>query len=798
MSLSFKKKLSLTLLVVVSFSGVFAQDNFVAKSIEVEGLERISKETVLNNLGIHPCKNLNTIDTNEAITLLYNSGFFKNVKLYQDGGTLIIKVSERPAISSVVFDGNNKIHNDDMNKVLLEVGLNVGSIVKPETLFQVKQSLLQQYALMGYYSTTVDVQKVKEDRNRVAIKINIAEGKKATVRRINIIGNQAFLERELINNITFKTPSIFNLWGLFTSEVVYTPQNMHSSVEDLINYYMNHGYLDFQVISQQASLSAPNKENAFIAFDVSEGEIYKVSNVTLEGNFIVLKADLEKCISFEVGDIFSRQKVLDSAKAIKALLGDKGYAFANINPVPKVYKDNKTVVLTFHIDPGKKVYVNKINFLGNNITNDYVYRRQMQYFESGVYNQSMIDQSIIKLQRMPFVESVSVNQVAISGSDDFMDIDYNIKERSANTVSASIGYSQLYNFMIGGNLILPNIQGTGNRFSIDANLSSICQSLNMSYTDQYFKQLGVSQMISTYLSRTDYDDTSITSYRLNQYGANLEYSIPTSLFDSVRFGGGVDYAQLLQPVGGNSAILKWFLGQNRGQSSFNTFTINLGWDHNSTDRAFFPREGATLGLNGRVSIPGISDLQWYKVRGLAGFFHPVIGDATFSVKSSVEYGNGYGKTKCLPFFQNFYGGGWGSVRGFAQGGMGPSDIYTPTGESAQQGNSIGGNLNIYTNIDLLFPIPGLKDSRNMRLGIFFDLGNLYNTYNIPIHSNSERLCDSRASINLPTFSNLRYSVGVEFQWLSPLGAMAFSLTKPLNTKPSDSTQIFQFTLGQTF
>ncbi|WP_116963662.1 outer membrane protein assembly factor BamA [Fastidiosibacter lacustris] len=801
MSLSLRRTLLLTMLGLIPFAGSYAQNSFVVKKIEVEGLERISKETVINDLGIQIGEMVDSTETNKVIKSLYDSGFFRDIQLYQDGNTLIVKLVERPAISSVDFDGNDKIKNDDMRKVLREAGLDVGNIANPEVLFQVRQSLLMQYALMGYYSTTVDIQEVKESRNRVAIKINIAEGKTATVSRINVIGNKAYSESELLNNITFKTPSIWNLWGLFTSKAEYSPVNMQSSVEDLTNYYMNNGYLDFRVSSNQASLS-PNKENAFIAFDISEGQIYKISKVSLEGQFVISKAELEKLITFKAGDIFSRQKVFDSAKSITQALGDKGYAFANVNPLPKVDKENRTVALTFYIDPGKKVYINQINFLGNNVTNDYVYRRQMQYFESGVYNQKMIDQSKIKLQRMPFVQDVTVNKVPVPGSDDLVNMNYDITERSANSVSASIGYSQLYKFMIGGNLSLPNILGTGNQFSIGANLSSVYQSLNMSYTDPFFTQSGVSQTISTYLSRTDYDNTSVASYRLNQYGANLGYSIPTSAFDSISIGGGVDHTQVLQPSGGQSSILQWFVNQNSGKTSFNTFTVNLGWNHNSTNRAFFPTEGTTLGINSTTSLPGISDLQWYKVIGSAGFFHPLIGDFTLSVKGGLGYGNGYGKTEYLPFFQNFYAGGWGSVRGFTQGGMGPMDTYIPNGGTVQQGNAIGGNLNIYTNIDILFPIPGIKDSQNMRLGVFFDAGNVYNTYSMPVYNATTNpngpLWPEPTSPNSPTFSNLRYSVGVEFQWLSPLGPMAFSVAKPLNTKPGDSTQVFQFTLGQTF
>ncbi|WP_235826822.1 outer membrane protein assembly factor BamA [Facilibium subflavum] len=792
MSLSLRKIVLLTLFGFMPVTGLYAADKFVVSNIDIQGLDRISKATVYDDLGIQKGQEVNAQVTNQAIKSLYKTGFFKNIQLYQDNNKLIVKLEERPGISSVDFDGNDKIKNEDMRKVLRQAGLDVGNIVNPEVLFQVKQSLLMQYAMLGYYSTKVDIQQIKQSRNRVAIKIHIAEGRQAVIRRVNVLGNHHYSAKDLLDNITLKTPSIWNFWGVFSSNTTYSPQNMQSSVEGLSNYYMNNGYLDFRVINQQASLT-PNKENAYIAFDITEGDVYKVTKVNLQGKFVIPKDELQKLVQIHAGEVFSRQKVLDSAKAMTNALGDKGYAFAKVNPLPKVNKDNKTVAITFYIDPGKKVYINHINFLGNNVTNDYVYRRQMQYYESGVYNQSMIDQSKIKLQRMPFVEDVKVTKQPVQGTDDMVNMDYAIKERSANKVSMQLGYSQLYNFMIGGSFDLPNILGTGNMFSIGANLSSVYQSLNMSYTNPFFTQSGVSQTMGMYLSRTDYDNTDIANYRLNQYGATLGYSIPTSAFDSVSIGGGIDHTQVLQPTGGTSSILSWFSENNGNQSNFNTLTFNLGWNHNSTNRAFFPTHGTTFGLNGTAAVPG-SDLQWYKVTTSAGYFHPLYGDITLSLQGGAGYGDGYGKTDELPFFQNFYGGGWGSVRGFAQGGMGPVDTYTPNGGTAEQGSAVGGNLNVYANIDILFPIPGVKDSRNMRLGVFFDAGNVYNTYSYP----QGTLWYEPSSPSSPTFSNLRYSVGVEFRWLSPLGAMAFSLAKPLNVKPGDSTQIFQFTLGRTF
>ncbi|MFZ9034990.1 MAG: outer membrane protein assembly factor BamA [Francisellaceae bacterium] len=769
--------------------------SFTVSHIKLEGLSRVDQSTIYQDMSIHEGQSIDAADTNAAISALYQSGYFSDVKLYRDGDDLIVKFKERPAISDVTFDGNTKIKNEDLMKVLNQIGVDVGNILNPEILHQLKQSLLYQYALMGYYSTTVDIIETPQPRNRVALKIKIAEGKTAVIRGINILGNRTFSESDLIDEITFTTPSIWNLWGLFSSKDEYSPTNMSDSVKDLDDYYLNRGFLDFRLTSKQASMT-PDKENAYVAFDISEGQRYRISDVKLEGQFVVPKSQLQALIHFQKGDLFSRQSVMDTARAMTEKLGDNGYAFAMVNPVPSIDKNNHTVSITFYVDPGKKVYINQINFLGNNVTNDYVYRRQMQYYETGVYNQAMIDQSKIKLQRLPYVQDVDVKKVPVPGTDDMIDMDYHIKERSANSVSGSIGYSQLYKFMVGGNFNMPNLLGTGNIFSIGAQVSQPYQSINASYTDPFFTQSGISQTVSAYVSRTDYDSTDIANYRLNQFGANLGYSIPTGAFDSFSVGFGLDNTQLLEPTDGDSSIVDWFLAQNNNKNTYITGTINMGWNYNSTNRAYFPTEGVTFGLNGTAAVPG-SDLQWYKATTSASYYHPLIGSAVLAVKAGFGYGDGYGKTEELPFFQNFYGGGWGSVRGFTEGSMGPADTYTDSNKVTSQGNSVGGNMNIYGNVDVLFPVPGVKDSSSMRLGVFFDVGNVYLTYD-PKNSNGSVLYPTPASPTSPTFSNLGYSVGVEFRWISPLGPLAFSLAKPLNVKTGQSTNIFQFTLGQNF
>ena len=767
--------------------------DFVVKSIKVEGINRVSYKTVVDNLGIVTGEKLNPSLTNQSIQSLYDTGYFENIKLYRLDNTLIVSVNELPIISSITFSGNNKVKSEDITKVLQQESINIGNIFNPEVLFKIKQSLLMQYAVMGYYSTEIDVEKKYQDRNRIALKINISEGKKAVIRRINVIGNKNYSQVEVTSQTNFSVPSIFNLWGIFSSKTDYSPTNMQLSLKGLTEFYMDRGYLDFRISSQQASLT-PDKENAFIAFNIFEGNPYRISQITFEGTLILSEKELFALLDCKKGEYFSREKVVSSTKKIIEALGNKGYAFANINPIPEMNTDNREVKIIFYIDPGKKTYINEINFIGNVSTNDYVYRRQMQYFESSLYKQSLVDESEIKLQRLPYVENIELKKTLVPGSLDLVDMDYNIKERSANSISFNLGYSQLYNFMIGTNLNIPNVLGTGRTFGIGANLSKVYQNLNLSYTNPFFTQSGISQTINAYLSRTDYDNTSyIANYRLEQYGINLTYGIPTSLFDSVNLGIGIDHTSVLQGSNGRSSVVEWFYSENKGNNAFDTLTVNIGWNHNSTNKAFFPDKGNKLGLNFNAAIPG-NELQWYIIKSSAGFFHNILDTVTLSLKGGINYGQGYGKTTYLPFFQNFYGGGWGSVRGFSQGGMGPVDVYIPNGLSPQKGSAIGGNLDIHTNFDILFPVPGVKNSKNMRLGVFFDIGNVYNTKELP----SKVLWPEPESPVSPSFANARYSIGIEFQWLSPVGPVAFSLAKPLNVKTGDSTQVFQFTLGQFF
>ena len=771
--------------------------NFVVNQVKIDGLSRISSDTVMKDIPVEDGQTLSTQDTSQIISDLYQTGYFNDIKLYRQNNNLVIQVKERPAISAIDISGNDAIKTDDLKKGLTMAGLDVGNIYNPDLLKQIKQSLEMEYYNLGKYAVQIVASVIPLTRNRVDIKIKISEGKTAKIRRIDIIGNKKYTQSTLRDELVLTTPSIWNLWGLLTSDDQYSTQRMQSSIEQLRSYYMDRGYIDFNVESHQVSLN-PNKDNTYVTMNISPGKVYKVSKIDVEGKLILPREKVRGMISLDPGAVFSRKELLDSSNRIKEALGKKGYAFAQVNPVPTIDRKDRTVAVTFYIQPGKKVYVSQINFKGNAVTNDNVYRREMLYSEGGIYNSYMIEQSKLKLQRLPYVEKVTMKKVPVPGTDDMVNLDYDIKERSANSVTASLGYSQLYKFMVGASLNMPNLLGTGNQVSLSTQLSKPYKSLSLSYTNPYFTQSGISQTMSAYVTDVDTASTTLANYSTDSYGFNLGYGIPLTINDTVNLGAGFDHTSLISPGAGtgSSNTVSSFIKQNG--DSFNSYMVNIGWTRNTSNRAYFPTRGDIFTIGGQASVPG-SDLTWYKTNIKNSWFHPITDFFTFSAKTGVDYGNGYGSTDQLPFFQNYYGGGWGSVRGFNQGSMGPHDALSRNtsihGSSPTEGNALGGNLNVYANFNALFPIPGVKDSSNMRMGAFFDMGNVYSTYQYK--SGDDRSVYEQTP-RTPTFANLRYSVGIEFQWLSPMGPLAFSFAKPLNSKPGDDTQIFQFSLGQSF
>ncbi len=763
---------------------------FKISKIDIQGLTNLPESSVMPNVSVSVGQDLTLDLSNKVINDLFKTGYFSDIQLLEGpGNALIIQVTELPTIGSIKIDGNSLIKTQQIKDVLLKVGLQTGDMLNQSTLLRVQQSLEQQYYLLGKYPALVTTSTTPLPRNRVALKINISEGLYTRVARIDFVGNHNFDGGDLEDNFKLSTPS---LWTLFNSDDEFTQDKMAQSIQELSDFYGDNGFLKYQVNSSEVSLS-PTKKQALLTVNMTEGALYHFGLVNLEGQFVIPKATLQNLIQIHSGDIFSRSAVMNSAKAMQLALANKGYAFAVVNPIPNVDDSKKIVGITFSVNPGRRVYVHQIQFEGNTQVNDQTLRERMTFPEGSLYNQTKIDQSKLKLQQMSFLQNITEENIPVPGSTDEVDVVFKLTEQNANKVGGSIGYSELNKVILGANLTMPDVFGTGNIFSIQMQLSQPYQSLNFNFTQPYFTSSGISQSFNIYASKLDNSHTSLVGYSMDDVGGNVTYGIPLSTFNTFNIGAGVDHSRLVNPYDSTSLTVQQFTTDHG--NNYNTLSTNFGWSHDSTNNPYFPSRGSSGSLGVNIATP-VSSLEWYKTSLTGAWFHPVVWDRlVFGLNGEVDYGNGYGKMDNLPFFQNYYGGGWGSVRGYEQGSLGPDDTIDCGSDvpgCTSQGDSLGGNLKLDASANLYFPVPFAYAQQNLRMGIFADAGNVYDTYHLSTAYDSENNPTS------PNFDNLRYSVGIDLEWMSPIGALGFSLAAPLNKKPGDDANIFQFNLGQSF
>ena len=765
---------------------------FVIKGIEFKGLSRIPLTSVQPDVPVHVGDDLTSALSNQVINDLFATGYFKNIQLYNQNNTLIIAVEELPTIASLNFKGNELIKTDELKTAMTSIGLQVGNMFNQNLINQVKQSLVQEYNNQGKYAVQVNVDAVPQPDNRVALTINISEGLDAKIESINIVGNHVFSNKTLIKQLGLSTGGII---AFFTKNDVYVPTKLGAALQSLSNYYQNHGYTDFHVNSVEASLDSTHTK-AFITIGVAEGQQYKFSGFDLKGDLVIAKPSLMKLVGIKPNMVYSKALVIEAQQAIINTLGDLGYAFVNVNPVPVIDHKKLTVFENFYVTPGQKVYVRKLNFQGNLVSNDVALRKRMQFVEGGTYSQMAVENSTTALERLPYIENVNLTKNPVPGSSNQIDLNYDLKEKSANSVSAAIGYSQLNGFLFQTGFNMPNLFGTGNGFNVNAQLSKPYQNFTMGFVQPYFTLSGIQQSESIYFNRVDAAKQGLSNYSTNSFGATLNYSIPISTWNNFVAGIGMDHTTLQQPGDSESATVDNFIGKYG--SHYNTYTVNLGFTRDSTNNAYFPTKGEKANLGATIAIP-LSDLTWYKLNAGGTWYHALNNEFTLSLSGSVGYGGGYDKNQELPFFQNYFGGGWGSVRGYTAGQMGPQDTLICTDASqctvgsTSEGNALGGNLMVYSSVQLTSPVPFMTDNRNIKLIGFLDMGNVYNTYYSPY------VWDASSQPSRPSFSNLRYTAGVGLEWVIPvLGAVGVSFAEPLNKKPGDNTTIFQFTLGTFF
>jgi outer membrane protein insertion porin family len=744
---------------------VMALDTFQIEDIRLEGLERISAGTVFNYLPLKTGDQFDNKTSEQALKSLFKTGFFNDIQFGQDDRVLVIYFTERPAISEIVFEGNKEIEKDNLVKALKGIGFAEGRVFDRSILEKVELELQRQYFSLGRYAARIKSTVTDLSRNRVKINIDISEGKAAAIKHIQLVGNEAFSDKELLDEFEL-SPTTF--WSFFSSSDQYAKQKLAADLETLKSFYLDRGYLNFSIDSTQVSIT-PDKQDIYITVNLTEGKKHRITDIKLVGNLVVPEQELREKIKIENNSVFSRKQITASVEALAERLGDDGYTFANVNPVPEpISPDSTDVVLTFFVDPGKRTYVRRINFAGNTKTRDEVLRREMRQMEGAWASTAKIKRSRERLDRLNFFEDVKVETVPVPEQSDQVDINYSVTERPSGNFMAGIGYSQTQGVLFNASVSQDNFLGSGNRVSIGFNTSKVQTLYSFSYYDPYFTVDGISQSFGMYYRKTDAEQANLSSYALDAFGGTLGYGIPISEHDSVRFGIEPEHLQV-KTTANSAKEVSDYIGKNG--DNFNIFKLSTGWTHDTRNRILFPESGVLQSLGGEIALPlGGDKLKYYKLSGKWSWHYSLVKNYTLMLNADASYGKAYGSTD-FPFFENYVAGGPRSVRGYKENTLGPRDSNL---------RPFGGTLRTVGNVELFFPLPLAKESQRFRLSAFFDIGNVY----------ARREDFDRSS--------LRSSTGMAAIWLSPLGMLSFSLAKPLNNKPEDETQVFQFTLGANF
>jgi len=759
----------LVLLALAAPAGA-ASDSFVIRDIRVEGLQRMSAGTVFNYLPVSVGDTMDTEKSAEVIRALYKTGFFKDVRLQREGDVLILSVQERPAIAKIEIRGNKDIETDALTQALKDIGLAEGRVFNRSVLDKIEQELQRQYFNRGKYGVKIETTVTPLERNRVAVDIDIVEGKAARIKQINIIGNTTFPEDDLLDEFQLRTT---NLFSFYTRNDQYSKQKLAGDLETLRSYYLDRGYIKFAIESAQVSIT-PDKKDIFITIVISEGPVYTVSDVKIAGDLVVEADELFPLIRVHRGESFSRKKTATSSEELSLLLSNRGYAFANINSIPEIDEENRQVALTFFVDPGKRVYVRRINMLGNTRTRDEVLRREMRQMEAAWFSTSKVNESRDRLRRLGYFEDVSIETPAVPGSADEVDVNVTVKEKPSGNFLAGVGYSQSDGFILNTSITQENFLGTGKRVSLAFNNSSAVTIYRLAYTNPYYTVNGVSRGFDFSYRATDFAEYNSADYVTDIGRAGVNFGFPISPFSQANMF--LDFEHInLKPGAFASDEITYFVEQNG--TKFNDFNITADWSYDSRDSSVFPTRGFYNSLVGEMTVPG-SDLQFYKLRYRLQKFWPLTRDLTLMLRGDLGYGNGYGSTDSLPFFFNYFAGGMRSVRGFEQYSLGPQD---------SQGDPIGGNLLTTGGLELILPAPLEGFENTVRISGFVDAGNVFQTFDYPFASDQGFKLDE-----------IRYSVGVGATWLSPVGALAVSLAYPLNAKSFDNTEYFQFSFGTGF
>jgi outer membrane protein insertion porin family len=787
--------------------------------IRVEGLQRISEGTVYNYLPLNPGDELNPAASRAAIRELYRTGFFQDIALEREGNILVIKVKERPAIATVTLSGNKAIKEEELRRVLFDIGLSEGEVFDRLILDRLKQELVKQYYSQGRYAVSVDTRVTELERNRVRIAIVIDEGDVAKIKHINIVGNETFTDKDIREDFE---ADIVPKWKFWSKDGQYSREKLSGDIEKLRSYYLDRGYVDFSVESTQVSIS-PDKQDIYITANVAEGDVYGVEDVSITGELVIDEGTIRRLIVIKPGEIFSRKKIEQSVENINSVLSNIGYAFANVNPITDVDRDGRLVSINFYVDPGKRVYIRRIQFTGNTKTKDEVLRREMRQMEGAWFSQSAIDRSKVRLQRLSYFEQVEIETPPVAGTDDQVDVLVSVQERPAGSFTVGLGYSQVQGLIASLSVQQANFIGSGKRLGLGISNSSIIKSVNLSYDNPYWNDDGVSRGFYARYQDYNYQQANISTYTSSEWGVGMNFGIPVTEVDYLRSGFGYRSSSLnigvfecndpdlvpcfptgydwkprpLDPLShsldfnGNGIL-------EANEREYQVIDWTVSWTRDSRNHFLNPSRGSAQTLSFQVALPG-STREFYKLVYRGAKYWPVWGGLVFAVKGNLGYGNAYDKydkesqaealtidapivDSCdptdlmkldtnLPFYEHFYSGGVRDLRGYDDNTLGPKD---------GQCRSVGGDFKVGGGMELAFPTPFVGSQSGTRIALFVDTGYVYATVK-----------DFEAD-------KLRGSYGISVTWEAPVGPIVISYAFPFNDRPGDRTEDLQFSFGTTF
>lgn len=780
------KTLGMAALLLVGTSTAQAQ-SFDVSDIRVEGLQRVSAASVFNAFPVNANDRVSEQQLAAAARDLFATGLFEDVSLAREGDVLIIQVVERPTIARLNIEGNQQISDEDLRNGLRESGLSEGQVLQLSTLEEIQRELEGVYQAQGRYSAGIDVEVDEIDEGRVQVNINVNEGEVAKIRQINIVGNEAF-DDDTLRDVFELNDRPGRVFGWFSKDE-YSREALAGDIERLRSFYLDRGYVNFDVTSTQVSIG-PEKSEIFITLNIDEGNQFQVGDIRFAGDLQISENEANELLTINRGDTFSRGDLNASTEALRQRLGAEGFAFAEVQGIPEMAGDGETVDLVIAVNPGQRTYVRRIEFYGNTTTQDEVLRREMIQLEGAPASTESITQSRQRLERLGFFSQVEVDTQPVPGQPDLLDVTYNVEEQPSGSVSASVGFSQSAGVIYGVGLAQNNFLGTGNRVNVGAQRSDTFTSVNFAFTDPYWTLDGISRGYNLFYRETDYGDSDISTFSTDAYGAGINFGYPISELSRLNFGASIEELTVKTYDDSASEIIRYVEDQGDDAQSLK---LTASWTRNNLNRGIMPTAGNYQRVSLETGVPG-SDADYYKLRARAQQLFPINDDQTWALKftGNLGYADTLGGNDPYPFYENFYAGGLGSVRGFTSNTLGQRT--TPTRDGGRD-RTLGGNILVEGSAEVLFPMPFVEDQRAIQPSLFLDAGNTFlsSCYDVQEADVGRQQCSSGVDLG-----DLRYSVGIGLSWLTPVGPLTFSVAEPLSDKSGDDTQFFQFSLGQTF